>query len=221
MPLFTVKLHRRRQQSCGRVDVRGRAPDGCGAGGNAPQPCFQSSICALAFSPDGSLLLAGGTSGGDEHTLCAFEWSTGTLVAKTVAIVARPLGLFRLLVGQLASKAEDDKAAPLAARRTGRAARALGIASGDGGGGGGAGGKAEAPMRLVVYGAASAPKFTTLSPPQGRLGRPAAPPPGQSAAAARVLARRACNLDARPLAPAKCSRGCSATRARRHLSAPC
>ena len=66
-------------------------------------------------------------------------------------------------------------------------------------------------MRLVVYGAASAPKFTTLSPPQGRLGRPAAPPPGQSAAAARVLARRACNLDARPLAPAKCSRGCSAT----------
>ena len=110
MPLFTVKLHRRRQQSCGRVDVRGRAPDGCGAGGNGPQPCFQSSICALAFSPDGSLLLAGGTSGGDEHTLCAFEWSTGTLVAKTVAIVARPLGLFRLVVGQLASKAEDDKA---------------------------------------------------------------------------------------------------------------
>ena len=100
-----------------------------------------------------------------------------------MAIVARPLGLFGLVVGQLASKAEDDKAAPLAARRTGRAARALGIASGDGGGGGGAGGKAEAPMRLVVYGAASAPKFTTLSPPQGRLGRPAAPPPGQSAAA--------------------------------------
>ena len=126
-----------------------------------------------------------GTSGGDEHTLCAFEWSTGTLVAKTVAIVARPLGLFGLVVGQLASKAEDDKAAPLAARRTGRAARALGIASGDGGGGGsgGAGGKAEAAMRLVVYGAASAPKFTTLSPPQGRSGRPAAPPPGQSAAA--------------------------------------
>jgi len=36
---------------------------------------------------------------------------------------------------------------------------------------------------LVVYGVASAPKFTTLSPPQGRSGRPVAPPPGQSAAA--------------------------------------
>ena len=47
--------------------------------------------------PDGALLLCVGTSSGDQHTLCAFDWATSTLLYKTVAMIARPLGVFNLL----------------------------------------------------------------------------------------------------------------------------
>lgn len=46
---------------------------------------------------DGKTLLAVGTSSGDQHSLCAFEWGTGRLLARTVALSARPVGVFELL----------------------------------------------------------------------------------------------------------------------------
>ena len=53
------------------------------------QPCFTTSVCAIAFSPDGSILLAVGTSSGDQHTLVAFDWASGKVLAKSVAMTAR------------------------------------------------------------------------------------------------------------------------------------
>ena len=50
---------------------------GPGVGGRM-SPCFERSICALAFS-DGALLLCVGTSSGEQHTLCAFDVVSGRL----------------------------------------------------------------------------------------------------------------------------------------------
>lgn len=137
-------------------------PDVGGAGGCAPTACFKRSICALAFSPDGSVLLAVGTSGGDEHMMCAFDWSTGSLVAKLSAFIARPLGVYGLCVGRSKPRATEH-ATPMAERRTGKAARALGLISADNQD---AASKKLEPMQVAVIGAAPALKFTTLSPPQ-------------------------------------------------------
>ena len=69
--------------------------------GSAMSACFERSICALAFSPDGNQLVCVGTSSGDQHTLCVFEVASGRLLARSVVMIARPVGVFDLLVGKV------------------------------------------------------------------------------------------------------------------------
>ena len=161
--------------------------DGGPGGGGAMRPCFTRNVCALAFSPDGALLLMAGTSSGDEHALCVFNALDGRLLARSVAMIARPVGVFDVLAGQAAPKAltraeaaATAKAARAVAASTARAATRQG--------GGAMRAAAEAAERdaaaaealaertsataadnaallVVVVGAAPAPKYTRLTPP--------------------------------------------------------
>ena len=171
-----------------RVGWSHAADGGAGTGGRMTA-CFERSICALAFSPDGALLLAVGTSSGDQHMLCAFETASGKLVARSVVMIARPVGVFGLLVGKAlphrmtkAQAAQHAKALADEAANSGRAAARQG---GDGARAAADAAKkraeaaAEAAQRttataadnaallVVAVGAAPAPKFSLLAPEAG------------------------------------------------------
>ena len=160
--------------------------DGGPGDGGPMQPCFTTSVCAIAFSPDGSILLAVGTSSGDQHTLVAFDWASGKVLAKSVAMTARPCGVFDLLVHfakpqtvtkaqatmqakhaaeaavaaeRVASRTGDPKAKAAAEAAAKKAAELATLAAQTKGNvklGNG-------DLLVVVIGQAPAPKYTTLS----------------------------------------------------------
>ena len=193
-----------------RVGWSHAANGGPGVGGRMT-PCFERSICALAFSPDGALLLCVGTSSGEQHTLCAFDVASGRLVTRSVAMIARPLGVFGLIVGRalphrrtkaealkhakaLADEATNHKRS--AARQGGDAARVRAEEAQK---------RAEAAaevaqrttatdadnaaLLVVVIGSAPAPKFSLLTPEEGAAAAAAAAATGSCARGNGALRR--------------------------------
>lgn len=65
---------------------------------------YQRSVCAVAFSPDGSLLLAVGTD--DQHTLGVWNWRRRELLVSSPSLAARPPGVHQLAVAPSAAAGE-------------------------------------------------------------------------------------------------------------------
>ena len=90
-----------RKQVCGRI---GEVFDETKKDGVSTRPFYQRSLCAAAFSPDGTLLFAIGTD--DQHTLGVWRWGKKTSDGRSVpellisapTLKEHPLGIHQLAV---------------------------------------------------------------------------------------------------------------------------
>ena len=154
------------QQVC---DPIGFVPDESKKDGST-RPFYQRSLCAAAFSPDGTLLFAIGTD--DQHTLGVWRWGKRTsdgkksvpeLLVSHPTLKEHPLGIHQLAVAPQKLAVDDDGKFAIYDDGKTKTVRA----SDDGS------------LMLVTVGVSPVPKFWTF-------GKAAEPPRGAAAFASRL-----------------------------------